>query len=70
MIMSMMMIDDYVHDHDDDDDDDDDYNDKDEMRNSDWTVKINGRRWKSNCHHRGEKAIAICGKTTTVKEYI
>ena len=50
--------------------DDDDYNDKDEMRNSDWTVKINGRRWKSNCHHRGEKAIAICGKTTTVKEYI
>ena len=40
--MSMMMIDDYVHDHDDDDDDDDDYNDKDEMRNSDWTAKING----------------------------
>ena len=49
MIMSMMMIDDYVHDDDDDDDDDED---EDEMRNSDWTAKING--WS-------RKAISIIG---------
>ena len=23
---------------------------------------------ESNCHHRGEKTIAICGKTTTMSE--
>ena len=40
MILSMMMIDDFVHNK--DSDDDEDAEDEDEMRNSDWTAKING----------------------------
>ena len=40
MMVSMIMIHDYVHDDDDDDDDDDDGEDK--LRNIYWTAKING----------------------------
>ena len=65
MMVSMIMIHDYVHDDDDDDDDDDG---EDKLRNIYWTAKINGCRRKSNCHHRGEKTINLCKKETTVSE--
>ena len=39
MMVSMIMIHDYVHDDDDDDDDDDG---EDKLRNIYWTAKING----------------------------